>query len=152
VKKPESLRLVDALLADDRRDRLVADCVRLVEAHIGKRGGLRGLSLRTALALMRSLRPDALTVAIGQLLPQWAEALEPLYQEFRQSPDEQFSGFLAARSAPASRALVGVIDRRVAISQNKTLKAAYARLRKDAATEMEAALPDLAELLARYIP
>lgn len=144
--------LWQTLLADDdRRETLVADCVKLIEQRVASRGPIRRIALSAGLSLLNAIKPNALPRAVGNLLPDFAGALDPLYQRFRLSTGDDFSPFLARHSDEAARALLGVTDRRAESSDNARVRALYARLRGTAEDEVRAALPGLASILSGHL-
>ncbi|HWY25141.1 MAG TPA: hypothetical protein VNX47_09495 [Nevskia sp.] len=135
------------------KDPLVADCVQLVEGRVAARGGLRGLALKTGLSVLKSARPDVLPRAMQALLPEFVSALDPLYQDYTVAgarPD--FASFLQQHRERTVEALLGVTDSRAAQARNAAIKSVYARLRGGAEQEVEAALPQFAQLLSSYLP
>lgn len=101
--------------------------------------------------MLNAVKPNALHRVVSALLPDFADALDPLYQQFMQSQREDFSRFVDENSATATRALIGVPDRRMQASRNAGVQAAYARLRGAAEDEVRSALPGLAQLLGRFV-
>ena len=140
-------RLAELLWAAPKREALVTDCAQLIERHVAGRKGLKGIGLKTSFALLKSLRPNAVARAVQVLLPEFAEALDPLYQESTRAGRRDFSRFLQQESERAAAALLSVTDARVQRSSNTTLKSVYARMRGSAESEVLAVLPALADLL-----
>lgn len=143
--------LADILLAAHHRDELIADAARLVEQHIQQRGGLKGMGLKTGLALLKAARPDILERASQRMLPDMVRALEPLYQEFRGSGVGDFAVFLDRRADTAVELLLGVADAKVAAAQNAAAKSAYQKFRGGAAEEVRGLLPRIGKLVAAYL-
>lgn len=146
--------LADIVLAPAKKDALMAECVGLAEDQVASRGGLRGLTVRAGLKMIKAARPDIMQRAVNRLLPEFLAALEPLYQEYASSVARQgqdFAAFLGGRPQAAVAALLGVADARVALNPNAAVKSIYARLRGGAEHEVGAALPRFAELLSRYL-
>ena len=142
--------LADVLLEPGRQDALIRDAVRLIEDHVGSRSGLRGMSLKTGLAMVKAARPGILDRAVRRLLPEFAQALDPLYQEFRSMPGRDFAGFLQKNSGRATAALLAVADRHIG-QASAVAQAAYGKLRGSAEAEVGAALPALARLIGRSV-
>lgn len=143
--------LADILGAPQHRQAVIDDTVALIEAQATRRSGLSGISLRTALGLLRSTRPDLLPRAVTRLLPEFAQALEPLYQRFREGRTERdFSAFLQNNAEQARDALLLVADRR-AEAAGTSLKKTYARLRPLAEAEVAAAITPLSKLIRGYL-
>ncbi len=141
--------LADALLAPQRRDRVVDDTVKLIESHVANRGGLRGMSLKTGLAMVKAAKPGILERAVRKLLPEFAQALDPLYQEFSATPHRDFAAYLQQHSGRATSALLAVADTRIGQASGAA-QSAYARLRSSAEAEVSAALPALSRLLGQH--
>jgi hypothetical protein len=113
--------LADTLLAPERREALTADIVAVVEGHIARRAGLRGVALRAAMAAVRRQLPDA------------------------------FARFLARDRAGAAEAMLAIADARVERSSNAALKAFYKGFRATAEHEAEDLVPGLADVLAKHL-
>ncbi len=143
--------LADILLAAHHRDELVADAARLVEDYIQQRGGLKGMGLKTGLALAKAARPDILHRASDRMLPDMVRALEPLYQEFRHSSGGDFAVFLDRRADAAVELLLGVADAKVAAAHNAAAKSVYQKFRGGAADEARGLLPRLGKLVSAYL-
>ena len=143
--------LESTLLTSDRREKLVADCVRLIETQVASRGPIRRIALGAGLAVLEAIKPRALQRAVGALLPEFAAALDPLYQRFLASKRADFSQFLDEHPAEAVDALIGVTDRRARASANAAIRSAYGRLRGSAETEVRSALPALGRVLSMHL-
>jgi len=143
--------LADILGAPGHQAGLVADMVELIETHVAHRKGLRGISLRTALAMLKAARPNLLAQAAIRLLPAFTAALEPLYQRFCNSGAPDFAAYLLKHASEAESALLATADTRVATLSNAPIKAGYARLRGAAEEEVHHAMPAVAALLGRYL-
>lgn len=142
--------LPDLLLAEHHREELFNDSAKLVENYVARRGGLKGLAYKAGLATANSARPNFLRNAMRKLVPDFAVALDPLYQEFLAGSSADFSVFLQRHAERAVPALLAVTDGRVANTDHKSLQALYNKLRKGVEEDMEALLPDLARLLTTY--
>lgn len=143
--------LESTLLAPDRREKLVADCVRLIEAQVASRGPIRRIALGASLAVLDTIKPHALQRAVRGLLPEFAAALDPLYQRFLADKRVDFSQFLDQHPAEAVDALIAVTDRRARASANSAVRSAYRRLRGSAEAEVRGALPALGRVLSDHL-
>ena len=138
--------LADILLAAPQRDAVVEETVSLIESHVGSRPGLRGISLKTGLAMVKAARPSILGRAVQRLLPEFVAALDPLYGEFRDAGGGDFAAYLRKHSGRATAALLRVADARVE-QASPMARSAYAKFRGSAEAEVAAALPGLARLI-----
>jgi hypothetical protein len=143
--------LSDILLVDDQREAVAADCVSVIERHLNGLRSLRGIALKAGLAMFKTAVPDAIPRVVRKLLPDFAVALEPLHQQFRQSSETDFSVFLGQHSEVATEALTGVIDKRAAGSSNESVKKAYSKLRGSIRDELKAVLPELGKAINRHL-
>jgi hypothetical protein len=139
--------LADILLTAPQRDAVVEETVRLIESHVGSRTGLRGMSLKTGLAMVKAAKPGILGRAVRRLLPEFVGALDPLYQEFRAAGGKDFADYLRKHSGRATAALLQVADVRVE-QASPMARSAYAKFRGSAEAEVAAALPALARLIS----
>lgn len=137
---------------DVQRESVVQDCVKLIEDHISSRGAIRRVTLGAGLAMLKAVKPNALERAAAMLLPDFAEALNPLYQRFRQTGQRDFRQFLLSHGDEATQSLIQASDQRAARIGNAAIKKAYGSLRGSAEAEVRAALPALATLLGRRLP
>ena len=143
--------LADILLAPQRRQAVITDCVRLIETHVDSRGGLKGMALKTGMAILKKAKPGLIERATAALLPEFAAALDPLHREFRDSGTSDFAAFLRAHAAQATQALLQVADARVGESDSSTVQSTYARMRGSAETEVLAVMPGLAQLIGAHL-
>ncbi|MEQ1440324.1 hypothetical protein AAG565_13275 [Fontimonas sp. SYSU GA230001] len=142
--------LAEMLLAPHRHDAVVDDAVRLIETHVGSRSGLRGISLKTGLAMLKTAKPGILNRAVRRLLPEFLDALEPFHAEFRRGTQRDFSRFLQERDARVTAALLTVADTRVR-QASPAVRSNYARLRGTAEAEVGAVVPALGRLIDAYL-
>lgn len=138
--------LADILLTAPQRDAVVEETVRLIESHVGNLSGLRGMSLKTGLAMVKAAKPGIIGRAVQRLLPEFVAALDPLYLEFRKTGGSDFAAYLWQHSGRATTALLQVADARVE-QASPVARSAYAKFRPSAEAEVAAALPGLAKLI-----
>jgi hypothetical protein len=144
-------KLADILLATRNKDAVVADCVELIESHIGGRSGFKGIALKTGLSMLKSAKPGIMQRATSRLLPEFVVALEPLHQEFLRSQESDFGRFMQKRAQRATDALLAVADHRVAESGGTRVKSTYARMRGGAEAEVLAVMPGLGRVIDAYL-
>jgi hypothetical protein len=143
--------LADILSAPQHQDAFTADAVQLIESHIASRGGIKGITLKTGLAMLKAARPDILPRAVRRLQPEFSQALEPLYREFASAPQRDFTLFLQKNAQRAAAALLAAADARVAASSNSKTRSTYARFRSTAESEVLAAMPAIGKLIRAYL-
>ncbi|HEY9547339.1 MAG TPA: hypothetical protein VIR56_15115 [Solimonas sp.] len=143
--------LTEIVWSPFQRDAFAADLVRLVEQHVASVRGLRGIGLKTGLALLKAAKPDLLDGALRRNAAQFIAALQPLYEDFQTGPDRDFSVYLQKRADDGRDALLAVADARVEKSSNGALQAAYRKLRGSVEIEIAAAMPALGKLIRGYM-
>ena len=143
--------LADIVLTPAHADAFIAGCEQLAEARITGLGGLRGTAAKAAFGVLRAARPDLLPRTMRALAPEYLNALEPLYRDFVAAGGGDFGGYLKRHGEAAAQALLAATDARAARVKNPAVKSVYARLRHGAEREVDAALPQFAELLARQL-
>jgi|GEM_PF-931787 len=134
-----------------RQEVLVTDSVSLIEQYVAKRGGIKGIGLKTGLAMARAAKPDLLPKAMQRLLPEFAKALEPLFQAWQSTGRPGFDRYLGEHASDAAAAMLSVADQLVTKVQNPVLKSVYTRLRGGAEAELQAFMPGFAGLLQKKI-
>ena len=144
-------KLIDILWSPRQRDLFAADLLQLVEDHVRSRSGLRGAGIRAGLAMLKTANPDLLARATQRLAPEFIVALQPLYEEFLNGADGDFSVFLQKRSPDAVARLLGVADARIAASSNTAVKSVYGKMRGFAEDEVASAIPALGRLIRGYL-
>ena len=129
-------------------DALVADCDRLVANELQG----RGMTVRTAVSMVKKLKPSIVERTVRELMPDFLVALEPCHADFKASakPDADFGDYLAARDTRVVDAVLEVADHRAERVGSRPIRSAYARVRGRAAGEIRSVVPELARIIARH--
>ena len=142
--------LREKLLDPARRGAVVDDCVRLIDREVEGKSGLGGLAIKGAYGVVRRLKPGIIRDAADHLLEPFVTQLEPTYAAYLAQSSLALEPYLVGRAAEIANALLGVTDARAARSANATLRKTYDKLRPSALKHVEAAVPGIARLLAKY--
>ncbi|MEE2644002.1 MAG: hypothetical protein VYD19_03630 [Myxococcota bacterium] len=134
------------LLDPSKRPAVEQACVGLIEAEVAGKRGVSGLAIKAAFKVVKKLRPDIITRVISDLLPEFVESMEGVYQDCKTS-GAAIDTFIQGNSARVIRDLLQVTDKRAKTSKNPTLVSAYKKLRPIAEAQVGAALPRLGTLL-----
>lgn len=137
--------LAKILLAPERRELIAADVARSIEAYVRQLHGLKGFALGAGLKAVTAVRHDALSKGIEGLLPDFASALEPLFQRCCASEEKNFGRFIGAHAEEAVAAIMGTIDARAASGAHAMLAPVYRRLRGTIEGELRRTLPRLVD-------
>ncbi|WP_029890352.1 DUF6918 family protein [Polycyclovorans algicola] len=144
--------LTEILLASPKREALIAGGAALLEKAIADRSGLTGMAYRTGYAMIKAAKPGAARRASNELMPGFAEALNPLFQQHLQQGGtaETFGSAMLRHADEAISGMIAVADRRVEGSSD-LIRKTYARFRGNAESEVARILPDFAKLIDRVI-
>ena len=141
--------LSDVLLVPGSRKAVVADCVKLIEEEVDSKGGLTGLAIKGAFAVVKAVKPGFVSEAVDMMLDDFVKRLEPFHAA-AQSRNEPTGPTLNTRAGEVAEALLAISDERAARAKNATLKKAYERLRPTGKKHVEAAVPRIGRLITKY--
>jgi hypothetical protein len=142
--------LHDILLTPSNRPRVVADCFRLIDEGVSGMTGISGAAVKLAYKTVNTFMPGHVRQVVGSLLPDMVDKLEPYWAEFGASGGAAFGDYLAKRGREVAVALLSVTDTRAAASGRPTVVKAYQAVRGGAAKHIEAALPQLGDVVHKY--
>jgi hypothetical protein len=144
-------QLRSILLESENRTRVIGDCVNLVESEVASKSGLGGMAVKTAFGLIKKINPQIIHMAINKLIDDFVDAMDPFFSEYQKANASNLESHWTAKRAELADALLGVTDKRIAKAQNKTIKKAYTKLRSSGAKHVEASVPGIAQVIARYV-
>jgi hypothetical protein len=147
--------LVEKITAPDVHPKVIEGCLQLIESEVASKSGLSGAAVKAGYKVVKTLKPGMIQDAVTKLLPEFAQALQPMYeksgaQAAGEGSGKLFSDYLVGHQDEAADALLGVTDRKAGNAKNKTLQKTYERLRGGAKTHVTAAIPGLARTLGRF--
>ena len=99
------------LMSAPQRTAVISDCGELVEGVVAKQSGITGMALKGALAAAKKVDSAIVTKALGRVLPDVLDILDPHWQEFANSTEQDFGSFLEPRSGEVSDAIMSVADK-----------------------------------------
>lgn len=129
------------------KESIVEDCTQLIDAQVKAKSGLSGLALKTAYNVVKGLGASYIPGAIGRLLPEVLEALDPLWKEGVQA-GKPVEHLIDHRSQTADMVLK-VTDER-AQRTNNVVRSSYNKLRKSVKGDVEEAVPGIARIIAAH--
>jgi hypothetical protein len=141
--------LTEMLLVTGTRPKVLADCVRLVDEEVDSKGGLSGLAIKGAYMVVKAVKPGFITESVDHMLDDFVRRLEPFYADAQQK-NEPIGPFFSSRAGAVADALLAISDDRAARAKNHTVKKAYEKLRPTAKKNVEAAVPRVGRLVAKY--
>lgn len=142
--------LESVLTEESKRSQVVDDTLQLVDEEVASKKGFSGMALKTGYKAVKGVKPGFLRNVVGDLLPEFARALEPVYEEAKASGSSVREHF-AGNAGRVADALLGITDAKARKSTNNLVKGTYEKLRGTAKTHVEAAVPRLAVLIGKYV-
>ncbi len=142
--------LEQTLLSPAKRPQLLGDCERLIDEEVASKSGLTGVAVKTAFAMVKAVKPGIIRESVDGLIDEFVATMEPFFTA-QQSSGQGVEAYFTARAPAVADALLGVTDKRAARAKNATLKKGYDTLRPKGKQHVEAAIPRLSRLIARYV-
>jgi hypothetical protein len=143
--------LTEALTADSKKTAVVDDCMALIDAEVADKGGLSGLAVKAGYRAIQGIKPGFVRTVVTDLLPDFAKALEPIYQEAKASGRTVKEHF-ASHTTQVADALLTITDDKAKRSKSGMVKGTYEKLRGSAKKNVEAAVPRLAGMIEKHAP
>jgi hypothetical protein len=142
--------LSEILLAPDTRPQVIADCYALIKQEISGKSGISGTAVKLAYKTVNTFMPGHIRYMVESLLPDMVAQLEPYWADFTTSGGSEFGDYLAKHGEEVSQALLSVTDARAKASGRPTVIKAYGSVRGSATKHIEAALPQVGDLVLKY--
>lgn len=133
------------------RERVVADCVQLIDEEVKAKGGLSGVAVKGAYGTVKTIKPKFIPEVVDALLDDWVGKLEPYYTKWRGAGSGSLAEFLTARSDDVAEDLLAVTDERAGKTRHKTASKLYNKMRPSAKRNVATAVPKLGALMEKHI-
>ncbi|MEO0350929.1 MAG: hypothetical protein AAF282_12875 [Cyanobacteria bacterium P01_A01_bin.15] len=127
------------------RAKLTTECTKLIDRQVAAKGGLSGMAMKTAYGVIKGVGAGYIPGAIDRILPDACRALDPIWQEGKAAGDPV--KYLSDHSDRTADSLLSVTDARIQKTNNGVVSATYKKLRKSVKTDVETAVPDLAQVI-----
>lgn len=137
------------LLDTSTRSKVVEDLTQLTETTVANQSGLTGMALKSAVAAGKKADADAISKGLNKFLPDLVDSIDPHWNAFKASGQQDFGGFLAANEDAVVDSLLKAGDTAIE-SMPSPLKKVYATLRGKAKKIVSPALPDLGRIVEKY--
>jgi len=140
--------LSDVIADPARKQEIIADGMRELEAEVDAIGGLKGKAVGGAYKTVQKMRPGFIEDNVERMLPMFAPAIDPHYEAGKAAGD--VAAHFVANGDAIAEDMLGVTDRRAAEASNKVAVSVYEKLRKSAKGYVVAAMPRLGPFVARH--
>ncbi|NLZ58667.1 MAG: hypothetical protein GX898_10305 [Corynebacterium sp.] len=138
------------LLVSNGFDAAVTDMADFISTTVDKQSGLTGMALKGAMAAATKVDSDILSKGSRRVLPEMAESLDPLWQEYTAGGGTDFGAHLAANKDRALDAILNVADRNADSISVPGLSKVYKGVRGKAAKVIEQELPAIGQLVEKH--
>lgn len=141
--------LTETLMHETKKAAVIDDCCTLIDAEVADKGGISGLAIKAGYKAVKGVKPGFIKHAVTDLLPEFAAALDPLYQEAK-AGNKPVAAHFSANASRAADALLTITDTKARHSKSGLVKGTYEQLRGTAKKNVEAAVPRLGKLLEKH--
>jgi hypothetical protein len=142
------MSLEAALKEEATRDKVIDDCVQLVDDEVGRKKGLGGVVIKAGYKAVKGIKPGFIRQVVSALLDRWAAKLDPIWQQGKEAGDA--TAHFDTHRSDVAEALLSVTDEKSKSAKNAVVAKTYKKLRPTAKNHVEEAVPGLASLLARH--
>jgi len=140
--------LKEQLGAGEKRQQVIEDAMKVLDAEVADKGGLTGLAVKGGYKVVQGVRPGFVRDVVTGLLDDFLDAMDPLYQEAKQK-GRPAGAYLLENKGRMAEGLLAVTDRKAQRAEGM-LKKAYDKLRPLAKGQVESAAPRLSQLLEKH--
>jgi hypothetical protein len=141
--------LPEVLTSESSKARVIEDCCALIDAEVKDKGGISGLAIKAGYGAIKGVKPGFVRNVVSDLLPEFASALDPMYQEAK-SAGKPVADFFVAHSPRVAEALLAITDDKARRAKNALVKGTYDKLRGTAKKNVEAAVPRLGKMIETH--
>jgi hypothetical protein len=150
--------LPDLLARPDVKAEVIDGCCVLIEREVASKRGLSGVAVKAGFAVVTRVKPGFIREVVTTLLPDFAAALDPFYQQSQvdcgtggsQGIADDFERRVTSDPTHTAEALLGVTDQRIG-GARPGVQRAYAKLRPNARDHVEAAIPGLLATIRPFL-
>ena len=139
------------LLEPNTRQRVISDCVSLVETEISRKSGLTGVVIKTAFTVVNKVDPRFVHLAVSSLIDEFIDAMDPTYASYKRDGKNGLRAYWIQEKTNLADSLLQVADNRMNRARNKVLKKAYSKLRPTGLKHVEASVPAIADVISKYV-
>jgi len=141
--------LLESLASDSKKSAVTDDCLALIDSEVADKGGLTGLVIKAGYKTVQGIKPGFVRQVVSDLIPEFAVALDPMYQEAKSS-NRSVKDHFTANAPRVADALLSITDAKAGHSKSGMVKGTYEKLRSSAKKNVEAAVPRLATVIEKH--
>jgi len=142
--------LASYLTEPSKRQRVLDDCVRMVDEEVSSKGGLTGMAVKAAYGVVKRIKPGFVRGALDSMLDDFANNLDPIFQEHLAKGGSLVDHFVS-KKGDVAEALLTITDGRAQRAKGGAAKGAYEKLRPTGKKHVEEAVPRLARMIEQQV-
>lgn len=142
------MSLSDAIKDSTKKSTIVDDCCTLIDEEVASKSGLSGIAVKAGYAAVKGIKPGFVRHVVGELLPEFATQLDPLWAEGQKTGNAP--AFLVSNRSRVADALLSVTDAKAQHAKSGVVRGTYEKLRGSAKKNVEEAVPRLGRLLDKH--
>jgi hypothetical protein len=143
--------ITEKLTQPPHRERVIVDCVTLVDEEVKSKGGLSGIAVKGAYGVVKAVKPRFVTEVVDGMLDEWVAKLLPFWEAWDQGGRSRpFGEHLRGEANAVAEKLLEVTDGKARGAKNATVKKMYEKMRPTAKKHVEEAVPRLGALVERH--
>lgn len=131
-------------------DAAVTDMATFISTTVDKQSGITGMALKGAMAAATKVDSDILAKGSRRLLPEMADSLDPLWQEYTAAGGSDFGTHLAANKDRALDGILSVADRNAENISVPGLSKVYKGVRGKATKVIEQELSTIGQIVEKH--
>jgi uncharacterized protein DUF6918 len=143
------MSLIDALTSEPKKKEVIKDCCELIDAEVKDKGGISGLAIKAGYGTVKGIKPGFVEKAVEDLLPEFAKALDPIYDDAK-AQNKPVGDFFSSNASRVADALLAITDAKAAKAKSGVAKGAYEKLRSSAKKNVEQAATRLGRLIEKH--
>ena len=141
--------LPEILTSDTRKAAVVEDCLSIIDSEVADKSGLSGLAIKAGYGVIKGINPTFVKQVVVDLLPEFATALGPIFEEAR-TTNKPIAAHFSTNSGRVADALLAITDAKAARSKSGAVKGTYDKLRSSAKKNVESAVPRLGKMVEKH--
>lgn len=146
-----SKSLVERIGVEPHREKVIADCVALIDNQVKAKGGLSGIAIKGVYATVKTFKRGFVPQVVNAMLNDWLDKLQPHHDKWAAGAKGTFADFVIARSDDVAEDLLQVTDQRARKSEHGTVKKLYEKNRGTAKKNVIEAVPELAKMIEKHL-
>ena len=139
--------LLAVIGAQPARATFIAECVDLIDAQVKS----KGLMVKGAYVAIKAIKRKFVPEVVDALLDEWLTRLQVHHDRWAATKASTFTEFVIARSDEIAEDLLAVTDKRAEKTSHTTAKKYYFKMRESAKRDVIQSIPDLAQMVERYL-